>query len=170
MNNVNMANMANMGAMGGPVGASMGMVNNGAIAHPGGPRQIPNPENNRMQLNSYIYEYFVRFEMYDCARAMLASNQPIKTEPRKQNENGIDGDQMDTDSKDDMDSKRPDDLPAPSVASGAPDSCFLMDWFNLFWDMFNAQKGMGSGGPVTQYVNHTQVCLSKLLSSCHGPS
>jgi hypothetical protein len=38
-----------------------------------------------------------------------------------------------------------------------PDSCFLFDWFCLFWDMFNSQKGKGSSGQVNQYVHHTQV-------------
>lgn len=163
MNNVN---MANMGAMGGPVGAPMGMMNNGVVMPPGGARQAPSPEQNRGLLNTYIYEYFLRYEMFDCARAILNSGQPVRTIDKsaggRRDENGnlgngLDGDAMDTDSKDDIDSKRPEDLPVPLVTNAVPESCFLVDWFSMFWEMFNAQKVKGGSGPISQYVNHTQV-------------
>ncbi len=169
MNNVNMANMANMGAMGGPVGAPMSMMNNGAVPPPGGPRPQPPPANQdiRVLLNTYIYEYFLRYGMYDCARAILNSDQQVKVQKdgpggrRDENGNivgnGLGDDAMDTDSKDDIDSKRPDDLPAPLVPMLSTDSCFLYEWFGLFWEMFNAQKGKGANAHVNQYVVHTQV-------------
>jgi hypothetical protein len=157
MNNVNMGGMS---AIGGPVGGAMPM-NAGAGGRP--PMQV-NDNQQRSQLNTYIYEYFLRNGMYDCARSLLNSEQPIKTikesPGRRRDDNGnAAGDEgADGDSKDDLDSKRPDDLPAPDVPRECPESCFLYEWWCLFWDMFNAQRGKGEGRNVLQYVAHTQVC------------
>ncbi len=149
--------------MGGPVGGGIPVMNNGA---PGGGIRQPMPvnDNQRSQLNTYIYEYFLRNDMYDCARSLLNSNQPmkvIKDSPgRRRDDNGSNGagdEGGDGDSKDDIDSKRPEDLPAPDVPRECPESCFLYEWWCLFWDMFNAQRGKGDSRNVMQYVNHTQV-------------
>ncbi|KAH8818170.1 SOM1 protein [Hyaloscypha sp. PMI_1271] len=153
MNNVS---MGGMNAMGGPVGGGMPMMNNGAA----GVRQPMPANDNRSQLNTYIYEYFLRNGMYDCARSLLNSDQPmnvIKDSPgRRRDENG--GDEgADGDSKDDIDSKRPADLPEPNLPKECPESCFLYEWWCLFWDMFNAQRGKGDGRNVLQYVTHTQA-------------
>jgi hypothetical protein len=161
-NNMNIG--GGMNNMSGP-GGGMPLMNNGI---PGGARPMPvNDNQQRSQLNTYIYEYFLRNEMYDCARALIQSEQPInvlKNSPgrRRDNggnalDNGISPDAMDNDSKDDLDSKRPDDLPAPNLPKEIPESCFLMEWWCLFWDMFNAQRGKGEGRSVQQYVAHTQV-------------
>lgn len=106
--------------------------------------------------------------MYDCARSLLNSEQPIKiikeSPGRRRDENGngmgngTGDDGGDGDSKDNIDSKGIDDLPAPDVPRECPESCFLYEWWCLFWDMFNAQRGKGDGRNVLQYVNHTQVC------------
>ncbi|KAI1118520.1 hypothetical protein F5Y14DRAFT_217134 [Nemania sp. NC0429] len=156
MNNVNIPNMP---MAGGPVGGGpMTMMGTGALA--GGQVQ----QNNRANLNTYIYDYFLREGMFDCARAMLNSDQALNVHNKPQRDengnaigNGIGGDdQMDTDSKDDLDSKRPNDLPAPNVPN-ASDSCFLYEWFCLFWDMLSAQRNKGGVSPqVSQYVAHTQ--------------
>lgn len=158
MNNVN---MAAMNAMGGPVGGGMPTMNNGA--GPGARQPMPG-NDNRSQLNTYIYEYFLRNEMYDCARSLKSSNQPInlfKDSPgRGGDETGSSGagdDGGDGDSKDDMNSSRPSDLPAPNLPKDTPESCFLYEWWCLFWDMFNAQRGKGEGRNVLQYVTHTQA-------------
>ena len=143
--------------MGGPVGGGIPAMNNGAGA---GVRQV---NDNRSQLNTYIYEYFLRNEMYECARSLLRSEQPmslVKDSPGRREEggnNGIGDDGGDGESKDDVDSKRPRDLPAPNLPKDTPESCFLYEWWCLFWDMFNAQRGKGDGRNVLQYVNHTQV-------------
>jgi hypothetical protein len=163
MNNVN---LANMNAMGGPVGgAPMAMaMNNGTM--PG--QQRIEMSTSRTVLNTYIYDYFLREGMYECARGMLGSDQPInvmKESPGRRGEenrdamgNGVGDDPMDTDRKDDIDSKRPSDLPAPNLPATS-DSCFLLDWFALFWDMMRAhQQKTGISNPqVVQYMNHTQV-------------
>ncbi|KLU83704.1 hypothetical protein MAPG_02755 [Magnaporthiopsis poae ATCC 64411] len=149
-----------MGPMGGPVGAPMPIMNNGN-APPLGPQK-----NSRTLLNTYIYEYFLRFEMYDCARAVLNSDPQLnvkkdKREIRDENgnitTNGLGDDPMDTDSKDDIDGKRPEDLPAPSLPTSQTDSCFLHEWFCIFWDILNAQKGHSTSAQVKQYVGHTQA-------------
>jgi hypothetical protein len=166
MNNMaNMANMAGMGAMGGPVGVPMPMMNNnGAMPHQ------PNHQHNQLNgqdrtlLNTYIYDYFMRYGMFDCARAIYANDPGInvKKENDRRDENGnpigngIGDDPMDTDSKDLLDQKRPDDLPTPNLPSAVPGSCFLYEWFSLFWDMLNSQKGKGSSNHINQYVAHTQ--------------
>ena len=174
MNNVNMANMAAMG----PAVATPLMMNNGGAMPQGTPRPVQPNDNNRTQLNTFIYEYFVRHGMYDCARAILACDMPPKVQlpkdgsggRRDENGNLVAGnagdDAMDTDSKDDVDSKRPEDIPQPM------DNCFLYEWFCIFWDMANAQKGKGNNAQINQYVQHSQACpprpipLSFLLASC----
>ena len=183
MNMNNMGNMAQMNAMGGPVGgAPMPMMNNGAM--PVRPQQPPQPQpqqqqqgpqmqfgagsmdnNNRPLLETYIYDYFLRQGMYDCARTLLQQSSEIKTVKSAspgQNLNGLGDDPMDTDSKDNLDQKRPDDLPAAMIPNtSAGNSIFLLDWFSMFWDLFNGQK---SKGPplVNQYVQHNQVRIAFL--------
>lgn len=179
--NVN-PNLANMNAMGGgPVGAPVPMMNNGAVAPQvaGGPRQMTMPtESQRTLLNTYIYEYFLRHQMFDCARSLLNGDHQVNVMKdganRRRDENGnligngLGDDPMDTDSKDDIDAKLPDDLPAPKLPMPASESSFLYEWFCLFWDIFHAQRTKGGNGPVNQYVSHTQVCRfpSAVLCSC----
>lgn len=165
MNNLgNMPNMAGMGAMGGPVGAPMPMMNNNGLSHQGGPRHPGLNDTSRTLLNTYIYEYFMRYGMFECARSIYQIDPEInvKKDGDRRDENGnpvgngMGDDPMDTDSKDLMDQKRPDDLPAPNVPASTNGNCFLYEWFCLFWDMYNAQKGKGSSTQINQYVAHTQ--------------
>ncbi|KFA67139.1 hypothetical protein S40285_07292 [Stachybotrys chlorohalonatus IBT 40285] len=168
--------MANMNPMGGPVGgAPVPMMNNGNInpqaanaANPGAnasaPRQQPSLDQ-RSIFNTYIYEYYLRYGMYDCARALLASEAPVyvadrdaTARRRDENGNAINGagdDPMDTDSKEDLDSKLPEDLPSPKLPMATSES-FLYEWFCIFWDIYTAQRTKGSTGMVSQYVAHTQ--------------
>lgn len=167
-------NMANMNPMGGPVGgAPMPMMNNGAVnPQMAAARQQQMNENQRSVLNTYIYEYFLRYGMYDCARSLLSSDQQVNVSKdgaghrRDENGNIINGldDPMDTDSKDDLDAKLPSDLPPPKLPMPASDTSFLYEWFCLFWDIYNAQRVKGGNGTVNQYVAHTQVRLLFLPS------
>jgi hypothetical protein len=162
MNNVNMGGMN----MGGPV-AGMPVMNNG---NPGQQR-VP-PSDPRAQLNTYIYEYFLKNEMYECARAIVKSEQPLNLdkEGMRRDENGnILGnginDSMDTDIKEDSDSKRPDDLPAPVIGGAVSnsDACFLYDWWCLFWDIFAARSGKShERASVKPYIQHTMVIPTTL--------
>lgn len=152
-----------MGPMaGGPVGgAPIPMMNNGAMPPQPAQRQAQDTEN-RSRLNTYIYEYFLRNNMHDCARALLDSQQPIQTK-EGESVNSLGDDRMDTDSKDNVDSKRSESFPAPNVPQSESDSCFLYDWFCLFWDLFNAQRsGKAAGTQIGQYAAHTQVCFPLL--------
>jgi hypothetical protein len=158
MNNVN---MGGMNAMGGPVGGGMPMMNNGA---PGGGIRQQVPVTERSQLNTYIYDYFLRNGNYDVARALLQSDcgvKVIKDSPDGRRDE--DGNEEDGDSKDNIDTKRPSDLPPSDVPRECPESCFLYEWWCLFWDMFNAQRGKGQGQNVLNYVNHTNVSSSSIL-------
>lgn len=179
MNSTPNVNMANLGNMGAPVGAApMPMMNN--VPGPqqqGGPRtQVPTTENSRTLLNTYIYEYFIRFGMNDCARTLLQGDHQVHVvrdgQNRRRDENGnvingVGGDAMDTDNKDDMDGKLPDDLPAPKLPKTSENTSFLHEWFCLFWDMYSAQRKPGNT-PAHQYVNHTVVRVPDyLLSYAH---
>lgn len=173
MNNMaGMPNMNAMNAMGGPVGPPMNMMNNGPLApQQAPPNQMQLNDSSRTLLNTYIYEYFIRYNMFTCARAVYEADPQIKVmkdSPGKHRDengnllgNGL-GDSMDTDVKDGLDQKRPDDLPAPNVPTPVADNCFLYEWFCLFWDMFNSQKGKGSSNQVNLYVSHTQVRATQM--------
>ena len=165
---MNMPQM-NPAVAGGPVGGGMGMMNTGSPA-----MQVNNPglspEAIKAQLNTYIYEYFLKLGHFDIARSLLSekgfeirTKAPVKPSPgrRKENEvNGVDADSMDTDAKDEI----PDDLPRPSHAGDAntSGSGFLYEWFSIFSDLFAAhQKKGGQGGNMgaaAQYLMQHQVC------------
>lgn len=162
--------MAGMNPMGGPVGgAPMPMMNNGAMnpqqaaaaAAARQQQQQQATDNQRGVLNTYIYEYFIRYGMYDCARTLLSSDQQVNVhKDGAKPGNAANGeDPMDTDSKDDLDAKLPDDLPPPKLPMPTSDTSFLYEWFCLFWDIYNAQRVKGGNGNVNQYVAHTQVRL-----------
>ncbi|KFY71955.1 hypothetical protein V499_07876 [Pseudogymnoascus sp. VKM F-103] len=156
--------MAALNAMGaGAVGGAVPMMNNGV---PGNQRALPvDDSQQRARLNTYIYEYFICNEMYDCARALINSEQPVnllKGSPNQQrdaNGNPVDGagsDDME-DTKEGIDMKRPDDLPAPNLPRESSESCFLFEWWSLFWDMFNAQRGKSESQNAQRYANYTQA-------------
>ncbi|KAH0596583.1 hypothetical protein MHUMG1_05701 [Metarhizium humberi] len=155
--------MANMNPMGGAVGgAPMPMMNNGVAMNPqqaaaaAAAARQSQLDSQRGVLNTYIYEYFLRYEMFDCARSLLSSNQQVNVHKDGKGGNAANGeDPMDTDSKDDLD-KLPDGLPPPKLPMPASDSSFLYEWFCLFWDIYNAQRVKGGNGTVNQYVAHTQ--------------
>lgn len=167
MNNIGMASMTAMAGpgVGGPVPMTM---NNGAMP---AIQQMPLQQQQQQQqqqtqahrtmLNTYIYDYFIKEGLYDVARSMLTNESNInilqKDSPGRR-DNGAEGDAMDTDSKDDV-NKRPDDLPAANIPISS-DSCFLYEWFGLFWEMLNGHRlKPGSNNQVAQYINHTQVGL-----------
>lgn len=137
--------------------AGVPMMNNGmngVTPRPGGEQD----DDYDSRLHAYIYDYFVKNQQWECARALCNSGVPF-TPPLRQNNdlNGADDNAMQTDAKDDPDSKRPDDLPPPSVQSDGQ-GAFLLEWFGLFWDVFHAQrKHLKASQHASQYVQHTQV-------------
>ncbi|PGH16947.1 hypothetical protein AJ80_05015 [Polytolypa hystricis UAMH7299] len=164
MNHMNVPGMP-PGA-GGPVGG-IPMMNNGSSA----PRSDPSNSNINdamaMQLNTYIYDYFIKRGHYDCARSLVQDESiQLSTVPkgnpnrREGDMNGVDGDAMVTDSKDDVKTKIPDDLPRPNLGdSHSQNSSFLLDWFLLFWDMFWAHRKKSKSADAMQYLQHTQNLL-----------
>ncbi|KAL4792726.1 hypothetical protein BDV19DRAFT_246658 [Aspergillus venezuelensis] len=163
---MNMAGMnPNVNNVGGPVGG-VPMVNNGSMA-PRNDGSLNNiPDIMIGNLNTYIYDYFLKRGYHDCARALvkddafkLNTEPSIKTSPGQRREgevNGVDGDAMMTDGKDGDKNKIPDDLPVPSISSDGQQSSFLLDWFSLFWEFFWSQRKKGNNADVRQYLQHTQ--------------
>ncbi|KAH0543006.1 hypothetical protein FGG08_002614 [Glutinoglossum americanum] len=174
--------MAGMSSVGGPVGG-IPMMNNGT----GGQRD-DNSHNNDMftastQLNTYIYDYFLKNGLYSCAKSLLNSNVALKTVSDGSNQrtspnmrrdehgnvlgNGVDENAMDaSDTKDGVNAKRPDDLPDAKVPQDCPSNSFLFDWWCVFWEMFGAQQRRGNRngeGTAMAYMQHTQVFLSHIV-------
>ena len=160
--------MAGMHAANGALGGMPLMNNgsNGGMARADADLEGAQAYEMKQKLNTYIYDYFLKNDLYECARAIIQSQIPIllnntKISPGRRRDgdmNGVDDSAMDTDSKDDLDSKRPEDLPLPRLSSEVPDNSFLLDWFQLFWDIFLAQrKGKAATPQAVQYVQNTQV-------------
>ncbi|KAL7267727.1 hypothetical protein RUND412_009671 [Rhizina undulata] len=162
--------------MGGVGGVPVGMnLNNG------GPRvHAPSPPDSKTLLNTYIYDYFLKNDMVECARTMFNSGEADvqtndgsrRTSPSRRPQkhdadgnaiNGIDENAMDTGEgparkleDGEEGSKNGLDLPPAKVPSDCPQQSFLLDWWCLFWDIFNARNGSNKGTPAAVYVNHTQ--------------
>lgn len=164
MNQMNMAGM-NPGP-GGPVGG-VPMMNSGSTATRDS-SIINMPETLVCNLNTYIYDYFLKRGYHDCARALvqdesvrLNTEPPTKASPghrRDGDVNGVDADPMLTDSKDGDKLKIPDDLPRPNLPNDTQQSSFLLDWFSLFWEMFWAARRKGQTAEAKQYMQYSQVC------------
>lgn len=170
MNNANP--MPNLAMVPGPPGPNP-MMNNCAVPQPAGQRpQQNNHEHKQRLLNTYIYEYFMRNEMFDCARTLLSADPGIKVQDgpnTRRDENGniiANGDSMDVDSKEGIDSKGSEGLPLPQVPNQTMDNPFLFEWFNLFWDMFTAQKHKQGDPRAIAYMGHHQVYIAILLEMC----
>ena len=148
-------NMAGMAAAGGPVGGMAPQINNATR------RNAEATETTRM-LNTYIYDYLLKNGHTDLARTWVNAdipmnlNPPTKTSPGRANVNGVD-DAMDTDSKDDIRHKRPDDLPVPQCPSPDGPNSFLHDWWCQFWDVYNAHREKRTTPAATAYLTHNLV-------------
>jgi hypothetical protein len=130
-----------------------------------------NFDAHKTQLNTYIYEYFLRIGMPDVARSLIQKGDKFKIKEaqkpspgrRKDGEANGAGDSMDVDSKLEV----PDDLPHPSVPdSASPGQGFLMEWFSIFSDIYMAARKpnqQNTMGPAQQYLMHAQVSYLHLL-------
>lgn len=151
--------MAGMNATGAPGGGTP-MMNNG------GPRGEPN--SNRTQLNTYIYDYFLKNHHYELARAVsrelpISATPQAKTSPGGRDVNGVD-ESMDMDSKEDG-PKRPSDLPVPTILDHTEGS-FLFDWWCQFWDIWSAhRRKVPPAATASQYLAHAQVGWTGRLMS-----
>ncbi|MCJ1287256.1 hypothetical protein MMC26_006604 [Xylographa opegraphella] len=152
MNGLNVGNGATVG---------MPMMSNGTN---GVTSRTGNDQDRELEyktrLNTYIYDYLLKQESYDCARALLKSGLAVqiinKPSPGRR-PNGTDEGSIDADSKDDIESQRPHDLPLPEIAHGT-DNSFLLEWFSVFWDIFFAARkdSKKTSHQAYQYVQHTQ--------------
>jgi hypothetical protein len=140
MQSQQMAQMAAMNANGGSVDGTH-------MAHPASKRLDGN--ESTVQLNTYIYDYFLRNGHIGLARAMLEGDLKMSTEKANSNNkpNGVDS----------LDSIE--DMPLPQLPRNqACDNSFLLDWFNQFWDMFGASRARSNAPKnATQYLQHTRV-------------
>jgi len=146
----------------------------------GGPPAMNNDFNNvngaqalidpKTQLNTYIYDYFLKNNQIELARAlqqsdlMVLTNQvPSRSSPGRRDANGSD-DANDVESKDDT-LKRLDGLPSAKVPPNCPNDSFLHDWWCLFWDIWDAQRNKpGKPGTMqSQYLTQTQVSRYTLV-------
>ncbi|KAL8713368.1 MAG: hypothetical protein Q9220_002567 [cf. Caloplaca sp. 1 TL-2023] len=134
-------------------GGGMPMMNNGVN---GVTPRLGNEEEEpeyEARLNTYIYDYFVKNQRFDCAKAMLKGDMPLKTVPKRR-----DGEMNGADTKDDLESKMPDDLPLAGLPTDPQGASFLMEWFGLFWDVFFAhQRKTPASSHAVQYVQRTQA-------------
>jgi hypothetical protein len=150
MQNPNMAaQMAAMSANGGPVDGTPIM---GSMPHPKRPSTDP-----REQLNTYIYDYLLRNDHYNAARAMIESGLKMSTGPaqRYSPRNKPNGADM-------TEPEPPCEMPAPQLPQNQmAENSFLLDWWVQFWDIYQATKNRGNGpSKGQQYITHTRVRLS----------
>jgi hypothetical protein len=140
------AQMANMNAGAGPLDGTPVMGN--------GQRLLGNGMDPRDQLNTYIYDYFLRTDNRKLAKAMLDADMNMNVQPKSspsgRNVNGMSAE----------------DLPEPTMPSSqATETSFLLDWWVQFWDIFSAARGRPNKG--SQYIQHARVSVS---CSCEMPS
>lgn len=136
----------------------MVVMNNGGV---GTPSSNASQDNMKMNLNTYIYEYFLKLGHYELARELHKNDKfefhidtDIKQSPGRKSGGLMNGDAMDMDGN----SNIPDDLPRPGLQSDALGMGFLFDWFCLFNDMFHAQRQKNTDPSMArQYINQTQV-------------
>lgn len=131
-----------------PQSAMVGMQG-GAV---GAPRNSSDQSSHEM-LNTYIYDHLCKMKLWDLARSFQQSC-PIKIDKTKREMNG---DDMDTDSKDGV--PRPEDLPIPNIGQHYSDNSFLYDWWSQFWDVYGTARGKGNA-MNQQYYNHNMVCTA----------
>lgn len=149
MQNQQMHMAMNANANGGPVNGTPVMATMGMP----GPPQRP-PMDPREQLNTYIYDYFLRNNHNRLARAMVDCDMKMSTTPPQKTSPGSKPNGIDP-----MDEDSTTGLPNPLLPKNQmADNSFLLDWWVQFWDIYQATKdrsGLPSKG--AQYIHHTRV-------------
>ena len=154
---MNQMNMPGFNA-GNPALGHLAMPNNGPNGAMRMPEEHVDEANFEGKLNFCIYEYFCQKRQYEAARALKNSGLPFDPTLSDADTNGVD-DNMHGDSKANIDKNLPDDLPSVKGLSDGPGGPFLLSWFALFWDVWNARRKDSSkaSNNALQYVQHTQV-------------
>jgi len=141
-----------MGAMGGPVGGG-GPASQQQQATAGTPSSGDGGSglNPIKRLNTVIYDYLLRNQMYDVARGFVKQMEietDVKKSPNQRGQsNGVADDSMDIDVPEIK--NRPEDLPAPLQLGDGP---FLQDWWCQFWDMYYCRRGQGGKSQLRNYI------------------
>ena len=162
---MNQMNMAGFGT-GNPALGNMPMANSGPNGAAGRVTEDGDEPNYENRLNTFIYGYFCSKGQWEMARTL--KNSGVGFEPPlvgNKEVNGSEDHGMQSDSKDGVDSKQPDDLPDVKMLNDANGGSFLLSWFQLFWDIYFAQrKNTRASSNATIYVQHTQVYHVSILS------
>ncbi len=159
---MNQMNMGGFNAGNGAIG-NMPMPNHGPNGVGGRMPDDHEDTNYEAKLNAHIYGYFCAKGKWDLARALKDSGVEFDPPLLNDNANGA-NDSMQTDSKDGIDLKRPEDLPEVQNSGDGQGGSFLSSWFALFWDIYSAQrKSHRASANANQYVTQTQV------SAPHSP-
>lgn len=137
------------------------MVNNTTMQR----NDSSNPQERILQLNTYIYDYFLKRGYHDAARALINDEQftmSVSKSPRHDGDtNSMKTDKVDV--KDETQLNIPHDLPRPNLNDDTPQTSFLLDWFNVFQDIFYALHKRGKNVEAMQYLQQTQVWNSSLV-------
>ena len=154
-------NMAGLNGAG-PVGG-MPMMNHGPNGLTNGAGFDSEETDYEHKLNSLVYGYFLKIRQFDLARALLNSGLGFSPPVRRNGEMNGQDDAMHTDSKDDVDVKRPNDLPPPPDGLDQHGTSFLLEWFSLFWDVYFAQRKDNKASlHAKQYYQATNVGLTQI--------
>lgn len=144
-------------AMGGPVNAPTPNGGGGSLGH----------EEVLQRLNTAIYDYLLRNQHYEVARAVsknlpIFKQEPLKNSPSQRNgqqANGDDGMELSS-SKDPGIAQRPEDLPCPDNVVEGP---FLQDWWFQFWELHFAKRNRNPNPQTNAYVaNHRMQQKARL--------
>lgn len=160
----------NLGAAGaGAVGAGAGAGGAGATGAGAPPPssssrpEVPSPSRRTAQLNTYIYDYFLMKGYHQSARALLEDKAfPLNVDSKLNQYDESCAPSMNPDEPVPI----PDDLPRTGNTDDSAHSTFLFDWFNLFMDIFVAQRSRNRATDAAQYLQHTQVGLHMFTGFC----
>lgn len=135
----------------------MSAMNNGANGVPMARPQEHEENNYPARLNYYIYGYFLERGMWDCARALKDSQTAEFFPPLIVDGGDMNGIDEKVDTKEGI-TKKPGDLPGISASKEDQQGGFLLSWFELFWDVFNAQRRSSTASQMAaNFVNLSQV-------------
>ena len=155
-----------MGSMGGPVGGGAPQSQpGGGAGTPGGPAA---GMDMIKRLNTAIYDYLLRNELYDSARhfykgvdvEVAQSKSPASQ--RGGQSNGVTSDGIDLETNNEI-KNRPQDLPLPAQLGDGP---FLQDWWCQFWEIYQGQRNKGK--QTTRDYIGTQRQAQKARLSVHA--
>ena len=136
----------------------MGMAQAGGLAK-GDPR---------LQLPTFIYDYFLKTRRPDLAQAMLNKPNFVNTKERtKASPSGRDLNGINDGMPKDEIQEQVEKLPLPDMGESLPNDSFLQDWFCTFWDIWSASRQQPTNKAAEQYV---QASTTRLFRSLPGTS